>query len=95
MLPKFNDFDWFDGLGIAIHDIYAVRVYAQKLEYKGDQIRGKLSFEIQDHFGLDKGDVNGKGFEYINIFRSWFLLQRYSKYNYKPFITDMNFSVEF
>jgi len=98
VLPKFNDFDWFNGLGIAVHDVYAVyavRVYAQKLEYKDKQIRGKLSFEIQDHFGLDKKDLNGKEFEYMNIFRSWFLLQRYSKYDYKPFITEMNFPVEF
>ncbi|WP_371929445.1 DUF3289 family protein [Photobacterium sp. CCB-ST2H9] len=30
-------------------------------------------------------------FELLSLFRSWLLLQRYEKYAYKPFITEMNF----
>lgn len=95
-LPKFDTLaDWVNGLGIAVHDVYAVRVELTELEYKGREFRGKLTYKVQDHFGLDDLDVNGgKKFEYLAPFRSWFLLQRYNRYAYKPFITEMNFTAD-
>lgn len=94
-LPKFDDVDdYANGLGIAVHDIYAAKVELQELEYKGRQYRGKLVYKIQDHFGLDVPDVNDKWFEFLAVFRSWFLLQRYEGYNFKPFITEMNFTID-
>lgn len=95
-LPKFDTMaDWVNGLGIAVHDVYAVRVELTELEYKGHEFRGVLTYKIQDHFGLDDLDVNGgKKFEYLAPFRSWFLLQRYERYAYKPFITEMNFTAD-
>ncbi|CAJ1854907.1 hypothetical protein HLBENOHH_02458 [Aeromonas dhakensis] len=94
-LPKFDDRrDRFNGLGIAVHDIFAAKVELTELEFKDRQYRGKLSYQIQDHFGLDELDVNGgKGFEFFTAFRSWFLLQRYKGYDYKPFITEMVFDI--
>ncbi|MFM5363942.1 DUF3289 family protein [Aeromonas veronii] len=94
-LPKFNDYDWLNGLGAAVHDVYAVQVTLAKLEFKGKELRGTLSYKIQDHFGLDRPDVDGKGFENLIPYRSWFLLQRYDKYGYKPFISEMVFDYEF
>lgn len=95
-LPKFDTLaDWVNGLGIAVHDVYAVRVELTKLEFKDREFRGVLTYKVQDHFGLDDLDVDGgKKFEYLAPFRSWFLLQRYSRYAYKPFITEMNFTAE-
>ena len=95
-LPKFDTLaDWVNGLGIAVHDVYAVRVELTELEYKGREFRGILTYKVQDHFGLDDLDVNGgKKFEYLAPFRSWFLLQRYNRYAYKPFITEMNFTTD-
>ena len=95
ILPKFNDNDWFNGLGAAVHDVYAVQVTLTKLEFKGKELRGTLSYKIQDHFGLDRPDVDGKGFENTITYRSWFLLQRYEKYGYKPFISEMRFDYDF
>ena len=96
VLPKFNDFDWLNGLGAAVHDVYAVKVILIKLEFKGEEIRGTLSYLIQDHFGLDRPDIDGsKGFEFLAPYRSWFLLQRYKDYGYKPFITEMEFTHDF
>lgn len=94
-LPKFNDYDWLNGLGAAVHDVYAVQVTLTKLEFKGQELRGTLSYKVQDHFGLDRPDVDGKGFENLIPYRSWFLLQRYEKYGYKPFISEMSFDYEF
>ena len=94
-LPKFDDRnDRTNGLGIAVHDVYAVEAALTSLEFKGRQFRGEITYRIQDHFGLDVLDVDGgKGFEFLAPFRSWFLLQRYTGYNYAPFITEMNFNV--
>lgn len=94
-LPKFNDYDWLNGLGAAVHDVYAVQVTLTKLEFKGKELRGILSYKVQDHFGLDRPDVDGKGFENLIPYRSWFLLQRYDKYGYKPFISEMSFDYDF
>ena len=94
-LPKFNNYDWLNGLGAAVHDVYAVQVTLSNLEFKGEDIRGTLTYKIQDHFGLDRPDVDGKGFENLMPYRSWFLLQRYDKYGYKPFISEMVFKYDF
>lgn len=95
-LPKFaDDTDAINGLGIAVHDVHALKVDLVDLEYKGNQFRGTLRYKAQDHFGLDKADVNGgKLFEFAPPFRSWFLLQRYEKYAFKPFINEMNFDLK-
>ncbi|HIF9518966.1 TPA: DUF3289 family protein, partial [Photobacterium damselae] len=63
-------------------------------------VRGNFRYEIQDHFGLDAPDVNHnagdglfKQYEYLDGFRSWYLLQHYVGYNYKPFITEIRFEL--
>ena len=108
-LPQFyvGSFPFFhknltDGTVLAVHGIWSMRVYVESLEYKGTQVRGKLRFYIQDHFGLDVKDINhnsfddnkdndGKPYEWINGFRSWYILQHFKGYGYKPFITKMEF----
>ncbi|TDN54826.1 uncharacterized protein (TIGR03034 family) [Buttiauxella sp. JUb87] len=92
-LPKFDDWDWFNGLGIIIHDTYSTRIYLDYLIIKDEGFKAGLSFQIQDHFGLDVGDVNGKYFEYSSWFCSWFILQRFRDYGYKPFVNEANFNV--
>lgn len=91
-LPKFDNYDWFNGLGITIHDTYATKIYLDYIDIKDNGFEASLSFKIQDHFGLDVADVNGKWFEYSPWFCSWFILQRYEAYNYKPFINEANFT---
>lgn len=100
-LPKFTDIDWFNGLGISIHDTFSTRIYIDNfiidekesggISRKKFQVR--LTFQIQDHFGLDISDMNCILFENISWFCSWFMLQRYNEYNFKPFINEANFSV--
>ncbi|QLR44654.1 DUF3289 family protein [Enterobacter sp. RHBSTW-00994] len=99
-LPKFDDWDWFNGLGITIHDTYSTKVYLDDFEIietgtvspHSKKFKLRLTFQIQDHFGLDTDDVNGKGFEDLTWFCSWFILQRYKPYGFKPFINEANFS---
>ena len=100
-LPKFDSTDWFNGLGITIHDTYSTNIYLDDFEFIDNdssdpfhkKFKARLIFRIQDHFGLDIGDVNGKLFEDSSWFCSWFILQRYEGYGFKPFINEANFSV--
>ncbi|WMU44635.1 DUF3289 family protein [Enterobacter bugandensis] len=99
-LPKFNDWDWFNGLGITIHDTYSTKIYLDYMDidvpsdtYGPRRYRAGLRFQIQDHFGLDVPDLNGKGFENIPWFCSWFILQRYKHYDFKPFINEASFII--
>lgn len=102
-LPKFNeDIDIYNGTVLCVHDVWAVKVYADKLEYLNNKIRGTLRYEIQDHFGLDSPDVNHPSpfgnwlnkYELSKGFRSWYILQHYANYAFRPFFTDINFSLE-
>ncbi len=93
-LPGFDTKpDWFNGLGITVHGIWSLQLTLKKLDIDilNRTFNGEVAFKAQDHFGLNIDDVNGgKYFEFLRIFRSWFLLQRYDKFGYKPFITEMN-----
>ncbi|SIO92692.1 DUF3289 family protein [Vibrio spartinae] len=101
-LPQFKPLtsDLFNGTVLTVHGIWSMRVYAEKLEYKEDQIKGIFKYEVQDHFGLDVNDINHKNLDKDNIpfeklggFRSWFLLQHYIGYSYQPFITKIGFKL--
>lgn len=93
-----------DGTVLSVHGIWSMQVYIKELEYKGNQVRGKFSYKIQDHFGLDVKDIDhnsfddnpnndGKPYEWLEGFRSWYLLQHYQGYGFKPFITKMDFEL--
>lgn len=43
---------------------------------------------------LDDIDVQNKLFRQFRIFRLWFVLQRWQEYGFKPFITEMNATIE-
>ncbi|HIF9541228.1 TPA: DUF3289 family protein [Photobacterium damselae] len=101
-LPHFTTKSWdlINGTVVTVHGIWCLRVYVENLEYKGQQIRGSFRYEIQDHFGLDPKDINHnlddnilKYFEWMQGFRSWYLLQHYTEYNYQPFITEIRFTL--
>ncbi|WP_245798193.1 DUF3289 family protein [Vibrio ostreicida] len=103
-LPKFDPSplgrDLSNGTVLSVHDIWSLRVYVERLEYKGNQVRGSFKYEIQDHFGLDSNDINHdlsdgikKQYEQLEGFRSWYLLQHFEGYGFKPLITKMDFKL--
>jgi uncharacterized protein (TIGR03034 family) len=49
---------------------------------------------VQDHFGLDDEDIMKWKFKQFRMFRIWFFLQRFSKFGFKPFINEMNTTIE-
>ncbi len=95
-LPAFSDyFDQVKGGTLAVHGIYALQVQVNSLEVKQGKFRGTVEYKAQDHFGLDIGDVTEDSFLIgkVELFRSWFYLQRYRGYGFKPFITEMVFEL--
>lgn len=95
VLPKFNrSIDNTNGLVITVHDTWSTHISLKSLEVNGDSYRAKVHYRIQDHFGLDDDDVLNPVYRDFRIFRLWFALQRWDLYGYKPFITEMNATVE-
>ncbi|MCU5774650.1 DUF3289 family protein [Erwiniaceae bacterium BAC15a-03b] len=94
-LPKFTRFsDNFNGLGITIHDIHAQEITVNSLDVGNSLWRAKVSFKAQDHFGLDKSDISKPLFRNFRFFRIWFVLQRYERFGFQPFMNDFSTEVE-
>lgn len=95
ILPKFDRLiDRINGLGIAIHDTWATHITLESVKLSGDSYQARVNYRVQDHFGLDEADIQHKVFRQFRIFRLWFVLQRWQEYGYKPFITEMNATLE-
>ena len=95
VLPKFDR--WIDrtnGLVVSVHDTWATHITLESLEVTGNSYRARVHYRIQDHFGLDNADVLHPIYRQARLFRLWFALQRWDRFGYKPFITEMNATVE-
>jgi len=94
-LPKFNRLqDSFNGMGITVHDVWATHIAIKSLHIENERYRALVNYKIQDHFGLDSEDISALKFNQFRFFRIWFLLQRYNLFGFKPFMTDMETTVE-
>ncbi|WP_456309550.1 YPO3983 family protein [Serratia proteamaculans] len=94
-LPKFDRIqDRFNGMGISVHDTWATQINIKSLRIDGDRFRAVVHYKIQDHFGLDNQDVLDWKFRKFRLFRIWFVLQRYSLFGFKPFMTNMETTIE-
>ncbi len=94
-LPKFDRFqDNINGLGITVHDTWATNITIKSLHIDNDRYRAVVHYKIQDHFGLDVDDISKFRFNQFRFFRIWFVLQRYNQFGFKPFMTDMEATIE-
>lgn len=96
ILPKFDAgiMDKINGLGITVHDIHATKIDIVDLKVTSHTWRAKILFLGQDHFGLDTHDINKHKFRQFQFFRIWFVLQRYDKFAFRPFLTNMGAVIE-
>lgn len=95
ILPKFCRFqDNFNGMGITIHDTWATHITVSSLKIEKDAFQAVINYKIQDHFGLDNDDIMKAKFNQFHFFRIWFLLQRYDRFGFKPFFTNLEARVE-
>ncbi|MFK8256297.1 YPO3983 family protein [Erwinia sp. AnSW2-5] len=94
-LPKFDRFkDNINGMGITVHDTWATHITLKSLQINNDSYRAVVHYKVQDHFGLDNADIFNTKFKDFIFFRIWFVLQRYDKFGFKPFMTNMEATVE-
>ncbi|TDS98730.1 YPO3983 family protein [Erwinia rhapontici] len=94
-LPKFDRFqDNFNGMGITVHDTWATHITLKLLQIDYDRYRAVVHYKVQDHFGLDNADILNTKFKYFIFFRIWFVLQHYDTFGFKPFMTNMEATVE-
>lgn len=94
-LPKFDRFqDNFNGLGITVHDTWATHITIKSLVVDNERYRAVVHYQVQDHFGLDDDDISKVKFNQFRFFRIWFVLQRYSQFAFKPFMTNMEATIE-
>ncbi|MHB9590575.1 PAAR domain-containing protein [Enterobacter mori] len=95
ILPKFDrKIDNPNGLVITVHDTWSTHITLVSLQVSGNSYRAMVHYRVQDHFGLDDDDVLNPVYREFRIFRLWFALQRWDQYGYKPFISEMNATVE-
>lgn len=94
-LPKFDRFqDNINGMGITVHDTWATHIILKSLHISNDSYRAVVHYKVQDHFGLDVEDIAKLKFNVFRFFRIWFVLQRCNTFAFKPFMTNMEATVE-
>ncbi len=93
-LPKFTRLvDCINGLGITVHDIYAIQIHLQSFVTDGKTWHATVKYQAQDHFGLDDSDIMKKLFRQFSFFKIWFVLQRYEHFAFRPFMTNMEATI--
>ncbi|UHM92321.1 DUF3289 family protein [Rahnella victoriana] len=94
-LPKFNRLkDNFNGMGITVHDTFATQITLKSLSISDNAFKAVINYKVQDHFGLDKIDISKPTFKALRFFRIWFVLQRWEKFGFRPFVTEMETDVD-
>ncbi|KGD72564.1 hypothetical protein HA49_17840 [Tatumella morbirosei] len=94
-LPKFDRFqDNYNGMGITVHDTSATHITIKSLYINNNRYRAVVHYKVQDHFGLDSNDILNTEFSQLHFFRIWFLLQRYTQFGFKPYMTNIEATVE-
>ncbi|MEE3664393.1 YPO3983 family protein [Brenneria sp. g21c3] len=94
-LPKFDRWqDNFNGMGITVHDTWATHITIKSLQINNEHYHAVVNYKVQDHFGLDDTDILKFKFHQFHFFRIWFVLQRYNQFGYRPFMTNMEATVE-
>ncbi len=95
VLPKFDCFllDKINGMGITVHDVHATKIDIISLDVEAQGWKACIKFIGQDHFGLDVDDIRKRKFNQLDFFKIWFVLQRYNKFGFKPFLTNMEATI--
>ncbi|MER0126463.1 DUF3289 family protein [Franconibacter daqui] len=90
ILPKFDSFiDKINGMGVCVHDVHATQIKVLSLKVEEKRWRAKILFQGQDHIGLGIEDIQKRKFMQLQFFRIWFILQRFNRFGFRPFLTNM------
>lgn len=96
VLPKFDSLilDKINGLGITIHDVHATKIEVLRLDVNDYGWKASVRYTAQDHFGLDVNDIRKQKFNQFQFFKIWFILQRFDRFGFRPFLTNMEAVIE-
>ncbi len=95
VLPQFDRWrDRINGLGISVHGIHATTITLRSLNVSEGAYVALIHFQGQDHFGLDDRDIMSQPYHNMPLFRVWFILQRWQKMAFKPFMVNMEATIE-
>lgn len=95
VLPKFDSpLDRINGLGITVHDVHATQIELLSLDVAGETWQAKVKYVAQDHFGLDVDDMYKLKFRQFQFFKTWFVLQRYTLFGFRPFLVNMEATID-
>ena len=64
------------------------------IEFNNSDWKATIRYQGQDHFGLDKNDITKDKFRQFQFFKIWFVLQRYEVFGYRPFLTNMEATID-
>lgn len=81
-------------MGITVHDTWATHIIIKSLHIDNGSYRAVIHYKVQDHFGLDIKDISKGIFNQFRFFRIWFVLQHYMQFGFKPFMTNMEATVD-
>jgi hypothetical protein len=95
VMPRLRFHDaasWINGLGITVHQVWAMKAVLKNVELNSGAWQGTLVYSLYDHFGLDWPDIpKFENYPFAGDgFVAWFILQHYRKA--KPFITEITIS---
>lgn len=95
VLPKFDSLlDRINGMAITVHDVHATRIELLSMEVTGTSWRARVKYTAQDHFGLDINDMHKLKFRQFQFFKTWFVLQRYTRFGFRPFLVNMEATID-
>lgn len=95
ILPKFDSLlDRINGMAITVHDVHATRIELLSLAVTGTSWRARVKYTAQDHFGLDVNDMHKLKFRQFQFFKTWFVLQRYTRFGFRPFLVNMEATID-
>ncbi|WP_380181229.1 DUF3289 family protein [Kalamiella sp. sgz302252] len=76
-------------MGVTIHGVYATKIEIISLDVNERGWRAELKFIGQDHFGLDEEDIRKAKFNQFQFFKIWFILQRFTRFGFRPFMSNI------
>lgn len=75
------------GTPVMLNDTWATEITLDSLHIKNNHFTAQLSYQLQGHFGLSTADM--KRYSDSRFFRIWYVLQRYKKFAFKPFVINI------
>lgn len=94
LFPVYNRWqDLTAGTAVRLNDTWATEITLDSLHIKSNRFTAQLSYQLQGHFGLSTADMKRYGGN-SRFFRIWYVLQRYKKFAFKPFVINIKATTE-